>query len=241
MQKPISICVVEDNLEDAQRLLAFLKQYKEDNPSFLFTSEIFNNVGPFVDRYSKRFDIIFMDIDFNHNSEGFAAIEQIRKIDNDVAVIFVTNMAKFAVKGYEVSAFDFIVKPIIYSVFCIKMQRLLAHLETRRSSEVVISAEKRSIKVNTEKLLYVEVARHRIIYHTVDGNISTYDSMKNVEEKINDPLFCKCNNCYLVNLRFVDSLDTDFVYIGKDKLLMSLPRKSQFKKCLTSFLCGGGK
>ena len=241
MQKPISVCLVEDNSEDAQRLLGFLKQYKEERGDFAYSTEVFYRVTPFVERYSKRFDIIFMDIDFNHTAEGFSAIEEIRKIDRDVAVIFVTNMAKFAVKGYEVSAFDFIVKPIIYSVFCIKMQRLFAHLETRRSTEVIISAEKRNIKINSDKLLYVEVAGHRIIYHTVDGNITTYDSMKNVEERLNDPLFCKCNNCYLVNLRFVDSLDSDFVYIGKDKLLMSLPRKSQFKKSLTAFLCGGGK
>lgn len=239
MNNPIRVAVVDDNLEDRERLVAFLAKYKEENPGFSYEVEVFDAVFPFVDKYSKRFDAIFMDIDFHHASEGFTAIEEIRKVDMDTNVIFVTNMAKFAVKGYEVAAFDFVVKPIVYNVFTMKMSRLLGNLSSKRSRDVTIGGGGSKVRVNTEKLLYVEVEKHKITYHTVDGLMQTYDSMKHVEESLSDPLFVKCNNCYLVNLRFVDTLDGDYVYVGKDKLLISSPRKAAFKKELAKFICGG--
>lgn len=51
---------------------------------------------------------------------GMAAAKRIRDTDEHTAIVFVTRMAKYAIKGYEVSALDFIVKPVEYGSFALK-------------------------------------------------------------------------------------------------------------------------
>ena len=49
--------------------------------------------------------------------DGMTAARKLRKLDSGIAIVFVTNMAQYAIHGYEVDAIDFIVKPISYYVF----------------------------------------------------------------------------------------------------------------------------
>ena len=50
--------------------------------------------------------------------------------------------------------------------------------------------------------------------------------------------FCRCNNCYLVNLRHVSGIQDNAVLVGTDRLLISRNRKSAFVNALTDFLGG---
>ena len=42
------------------------------------------------------------------------AAEEIRKMDSEVVIIFITNMTQYAIRGYEVDALDYILKPVSY-------------------------------------------------------------------------------------------------------------------------------
>lgn len=56
---------------------------------------------------------------------GLDAAHTVRKMDGEVAIVFVTNMKQLAIKGYDVGALDFIVKPIDYGSFEMKMKRVM--------------------------------------------------------------------------------------------------------------------
>ena len=64
--------------------------------------------------------------------------EQIRKRDAQVVIMFITNMAHYAIKGYEVGALDFVLKPIQYLNFANKMDRAMQLVENRGSKPVMI-------------------------------------------------------------------------------------------------------
>ena len=68
------------------------------------------------------YDIVFMDIELP-GINGMEAAHRLREIDQQVILIFVTNMAQFAVKGYEVDALDYIIKPAQYGPLSIKLDR----------------------------------------------------------------------------------------------------------------------
>ena len=58
------------------------------------------------------------------------------------------------------------------------------------------------------------------------------DSMKNVEGRLNEYGFVRCNNCYLVNLRYVEGVLANSAIVAGDELQISRPRKKPFMDAL---------
>lgn len=70
---------------------------------------------------------------------------------------------------------------------------------------------------------------HKIIYHTIDENVETYGTFKNVEAQLGDGEFCLCNRCYLVNLRYVIGVNGNDVLIKNgETLVISRHKKKEF-------------
>ena len=55
--------------------------------------------------------------------DGMTAVKELRKTNELVVVVFVTSLAQYALKGYEVGAMDFMVKPLNYYGFALKFRR----------------------------------------------------------------------------------------------------------------------
>ena len=224
--------VVEDEEKERERLSSFLRKYSEQAEIRCFASAV-----DFLTDYTADYDLVFMDIDMPY-LDGLSAARKLRETDREVCLIFVTNMARYAIRGYEVSAFDFIVKPVEEGSLALKMDRVMRHLGTREARSVVIRSGENLIRVVVKELLYVEIQRHRISYHLPDRTIPSYGTLKSVEELLEDPLFVRCNSCYLVNLRHVNAIEDGYAVVGKERLLISAPRKAAFGKALVDYLCG---
>ena len=67
---------------------------------------------------------------------GMDAAERIRTVDPDVVLVFVTNMAQYAIRGYEVDALDFVLKPVNYYQFSTKLARALQRVQRRKGGRL---------------------------------------------------------------------------------------------------------
>lgn len=229
----INVAIVEDDDGERARLESFLMKYSDK-----FSVKNFSSAVDFLTNFVPVYDIVFMDIDMPY-LDGMSAAKKMRKTDKETCLIFVTNLAKFAVKGYEVEAFDFIVKPVTYQSFALKMNRVMSRLSLKQERSLMIRSGTDVVKVAVGEIKYVEIMNHNIIYHTIDGEIPSYGTLKNVEDFIADPLFVRSNKCYLINLRFVSGIEDGCAVVGGEKLLISSLKKSAFEKALADYLCGG--
>ena len=178
-----------------------------------------------------------MDIEMP-NMDGLSAARRMREIDSNVALVFVTNLARYAINGYEVSALDYILKPLDYDAFYLKMQKVLRYCQTqqqRRQQSVVIPTADGNTHLPLSELLYVEVVSHTLIYHTLSHDYETYGTLKNVEKELSPHGFFRCNSCYLVNLQYIRRIDGYTVYVGKTPLAISHPRRKDFLAAMTQF------
>ena len=98
------------------------------------------------------------------------AAEWIRNLDEEVILIFITNMAQFVMKGYEVSALDFLVKPVSYYMFVEKMHKAYDRVSMREERSIIIKGKECIYKVHTTELIYIEVQNHSLTFHTMQGN-----------------------------------------------------------------------
>ena len=90
-------------------------------------------------------------------------------------------------------------------------------------------------RIELYKLNYIEVSDHEIIYHTQGDKIRAYGTMRAIEKLLPEKQFCKCNRCYLVNLRNVTRIEGNTVYVGGDSLVVSRPRKQAFIDALHEY------
>lgn len=232
-----NVAIVEDTQSEADVLKQYFSRYGAEK-GMEFKVAHFTSAEDFLDKYRPIFDLVLMDIGLPKMG-GMEAAGRLRELDQTTTLIFVTNMAQFAVRGYEVDAFDFVVKPVSYSNFALKLQRCLNKLGTRTDTEVIIPISDGLYRISSSQIKYIEISGHKMIYHTTNGTIKVYGNLKEVESVLNGRMFVRCNSCYLVNLNFVFAIRGYTVVVGEDELQISRPRKKAFIQAVNDYLGGG--
>lgn len=231
-----TIAIVEDDESEYLSIRNLLDKFAEESRGkYKFECMLFRDAVSFLQNYKPVYDIIFMDIGLP-GMNGFDAAKKLREIDHAVLLIFVTNMSQFAVFGYEVGAFDFVVKPVRYGALRLKLLRALQNLETRCDKKLsVLSPEgMRVISVSTVK--YVEVMNHDLVYHTTYGDVKSYGSLKKVEAMLPPKEFARCNSCYLVNLKFVMGVKNYTAIVAGEEIAISHAKKKDFLNAIAEYL-----
>ena len=234
----LHIAVVEDDDLYAEQIENYLKQYAKEK-GLLVHTERFRDGDEIAEDYQGGFDIILMDIQMQF-MDGMTAAEQIRKMDQKVVIMFITNMTEYAVRGYEVAAVDYVIKPVEYIPFARKMDRAVSMVKTD-CSYLSVQTEGGMRKLDLEKIIYVEVRDHTLIYHTENEEIQAKgrSSMKEVEAVIAPYGFFRCSNCAIVNLKWVDGVKDGLCMAGKKTIPVSRTRKKEFMNALVQYINGG--
>lgn len=231
----IHIAIAEDETEHADALEAYVERYARETDTPVDITR-FDNAVTMLENYKANYDLIFLDIKMPYMN-GMDAAHRLRELDDDVMLIFVTSMRQYAIEGYSVNAFDFIVKPVTYADFELKISRAFKQLKYREDkNEIILSTENGLAKVRPADIRYVETDGHNIIYRIVGGNdIIQYSSLKAAEAKLSKFGFAKCNSCYLVNLHYVKKVKGLTVDIGDAELQISQPKRKAFIESLVKY------
>lgn len=111
----IRIGIVDDEKQERDQLKQALARFGAENGTELNVQE-FDCAAVYLAAQDRDFDILYLDIDMPQMS-GMKLAEKIRETDQDVILIFCTNLQQFALNGYSVGALGFIVKPIQWYSF----------------------------------------------------------------------------------------------------------------------------
>lgn len=231
-----NIAIVDDEEKARTSLLSFLDRFSKEG-DFSFKFHEFNSGLSFLDACQKlKFDVIFLDIEMP-GLNGLETGEKLRKINKNSIIIFVTNLAQYAIKGYSLHAYDYVVKPLNYDAFYLKMNELMPILNAHEKHDLVLNlSSSKMIVVTIEDIQYIESHSHDIYYHMEDGNVyRIYGTLGLSEKSLPKNLFVRCNSCYLVNLSQISSISGDDVIIGKEKLKISRPKKKGFLRSFEEY------
>ena len=231
------VCIVEDSAAAREKLRAFLAVYEEEHDCRFSVSE-FADPLDFLEKFRNNFDFIFLDIDLPY-MDGMEIARRIRATDKQAIVIFVTNMVQYAVKGYEVEALDFIVKPVRYPSFEMKMRRILQAVDLKKGREVLLSVGGTVRVLTSSSIYYVEVMDHDLTYHTSQGDVTVRGRLSAVEQQLPREVFFRCSTSYLINLQHVRQLTGDTVLVGDRELRVSRGRKKELMAALAACLGRG--
>lgn len=229
----IRIAIVEDEDYYVKQLTGYLEEYRKSEGEE-FSVTIYRDGDAITAEYKAQFDIILMDIQMKF-VDGMTAAEEIRRMDSEVIIIFITNMTQYAIRGYEVDALDYVLKPVSYFAFSEKLKRAVLKLKKRSSKYIMLTVKGGIMRVDVADIYYVESSGHNLIYHTVGGDYLTSGTMKSAEEQLNEFGFSRGNKCYLINLNHVDGIQEKCAVVKGEYLQISRPRMNAFMQDLTKY------
>lgn len=234
----LRIAVVEDQKETLEQLCGFIEKYAEEQDLQTEVTPLQEGVSLASDYQAGRYDILFLDVEMP-GMNGFAVAEHIREVDSDAVLVFVTKMAQYAIRGYAVDALDYVLKPVDYYQFSTKLSRAIRRVEQRRGGQVVLQLAGGEVQIlSTREIYYLETRSRMLCYHTAKGEFSVRASLQSAEKKLTPYHFARCNQCYLVNLEYVEAVENDFVRVGGVRLEISRRQRAKFMAELASYLGG---
>ena len=233
----LKISIVEDSDKDFEILKSHVENFFNQQNEVVI--DRFENAELFLSVFSKNYNICFFDIELP-GINGLDLARKIREIDENVPIIFITNMAQFAIQGYEVNALDYIVKPLKYGDFEMKMKKVDKFLKQQESTQVAIQTRDGVQIFKEEDIYFVEVYKHYLNFHTKRGEFTSRGTMKNAEQ-ILPSNFARSGISFLINIRWIDKVTPNSVIVNGVELPLTRLYKNDFLKKVSQFVSGNVK
>ena len=239
MQDVIRIAIAEDEPSYASQLQDYIQQFSRESGLAVEVTS-YSDGDELVEGYKAQFDLILLDVEMPF-LDGMTAAELIRRQDPEVVIIFITNMAQYAIRGYAVDAMDYVLKPVSYFALSQRLARAIRRMKKRQRHFITVSIKGGALKLDAGELYYLESQGHRLIFHTAGGDHVSAGSMAEWEEKLVPMGFFRSNKGYLLNLEHVDGFQDGCALVKGERLVVSRPRKSAFLEALASYAGGVSK
>ena len=232
----MNIAIVEDDAATRAQLVRYIARYF-DNRKGAYSVAEFSDGDEILENYRAAYDLILLDIQMAR-VDGMKTAEKIRRLDENVFLVFVTNLANYAIRGYSVNALDFILKPVNALMLNQLLQRVERLLDKRVKRFITLPTEQGLARLEVSQICYVETEGHTMSIHTDKGVYRLRETMKSMEGQLAEHGFYRCNNCYLVNLARVERVERGAAVVGGRELAISRPRYKGFMDALTEYIGG---
>lgn len=229
----LRIAIVDDSEEDIAQIRGYLERYFASEPRD-YSAAAFSDGEDLLLQKSDSFDLLFLDVEMRW-SNGIDIARSLRERGSDLVILFISRIAQYAVEGYSVDALDYLLKPVAYEEFAVKLRRALRQIDSRRSSSIRLSQGGDHRWVSSDEIRYVEVFGHHLIYHTTDGQFRTTDTIGAAAEQLAPLGFLQCSRFCLANPRYVTGVDGNTLLLGADRVPISRRRRKEFVDALLRY------
>ena len=207
----IRIALVEDEAAVRAQLQGYVQRHTRQYGTEFAVTEFADGME-LLDDYRPVYDILFLDVEMKH-LDGMETARRVRELDKDVIIVFITNMAQYAIGGYAVGALDYVLKPVPYFAFSQQLRKAEEQLRRRARHYLALPVEGGMRRLDSSLIYYLESEGHRVHFYTEEGDFVAAGTLKAFEEKLAERPFARCNSGYLVNLAQVKSVQQGMVQV----------------------------
>ena len=185
-------------------------------------------------------DIVFLDIDMPHLN----GIEFLKLITVETKVVYTTALPDFALKAFEIEAFDYLLKPISFSRFQSSVNKLRSYYAKVNRANAIndylyIKSETKGkmIRVPLDEILYVESNNNHITINLSKIKYTVYLPLKELESKLDPNKFVRIHKSFIVSCQKIDNIDGNLVVLT-DKTVLQLggTYKESFFRSIAPFI-----
>lgn len=208
-------CII---VEDEPLALERTKNYVLKLPFLNLLSTFDNATDTLIFLKSNTVDLIFLDI----NMGNFSGIQLLETSTIKSKVIITTAYDEYALKGFDLSVTDYLLKPFTFERFIQAVDKAEEQLKKDApisdKSFIFVKTENRLEKISLSEILLIEGMRDYRRVHTSTRKIMTLKTFKDFEQDISADVICRVHKSFMVSLDKIESIERDRIKI-KDTLI----------------------
>ncbi|KXX72517.1 LytTR family DNA-binding domain-containing protein [Flammeovirga sp. SJP92] len=225
-------------VDDEHLARSLIKDYASKVPQLEVLGTFKNAIEAMTFMQSNEVDLLFLDIQMP-NLSGIEFVETMQA--KRPMIVFTTAYSEYAIKGFELNAFDYLLKPITLPRFLQTVNKVIeqfdliksrhqskeeetqedshssSYIETK-SDSLTIKADYKLYKVRFDKLIYMEGKKEYVAFHTKDKTILALASLKKLEDSLADKGFIRIHKSYIVNVDEIETLEGNVLGLGEVEL-----------------------
>lgn len=212
----ISCLIIDDEPLARQLLKSYIDQISHLNCAGICK----NVVEAFELLHTQKIDLIFLDIEM----PGITGINFLKSLKLVPKVIFTTAYPDYALDAFELSAIDYLLKPITLERFVKAVEKLeretkeISKVDNVTPDHVFLKIDRRLVKIRFSEIVYVEAYGDYLKIHTTDQTKVTYMTLHKLEQLLPDDAFIRIHRSTIISKKYIEFIEGNFVHVNKNKL-----------------------
>lgn len=220
----VNCIVIEDEPLAMERTVGYIRKI----PLLELVATFDNALDAFAFLKKNTVGLIFLDINLGELS-GIQLLESIN-INSDV--IITTAYPEFALKGYDLSVTDYLLKPFTFERFLQAVDKVQQSLEKKEPQQgkdyFFVKTENRLEKIFFRDILFIEGMRDYRKIHSTQKKIMTLQKFSELEAELPESVICRVHKSYMVSINKIDSIEKDCIYISQTVIPVSETYRQKF-------------
>ena len=223
-------------IDDEPLALEMMSDYVQKTPFLTLTGAYNSAVQAIKTIRENPVDLLFLDIQMPELS----GLEFAKVLPKRTKVVFTTAFPQYAVEGYEVEAFAYILKPISYEAFLKVAKRAYDWFSQSEKAKnyandrfIFVKSDYKLVRIDLDDILFIEGLKDYVRIYTENGDkIMSLMNMKTLEDFLPKPEFLRSHRSYIVHMNKVKCLDRFRMNIGENYI----PVSESYKDVIMAYL-----
>lgn len=236
---PINIAICEDEKVQVDLLEKYVNSWAQMN-NIKINIEKFYTGDAFQFHWSenKKFHIILLDIEMP-GINGVELAKNIREEDERINIIFITALTDYIGEGYDVSAINYLIKPIKEEKLYECLDRAMEKVP-EEDNWILIEEEGKVIRIKEKDILYIEAFSHSIEVNTIEKKYRTRKNIGVMEKELDENLFVRCHRSYIVSLLHIKTISREEIELDNgERIPLSRRRYKEVNMKFIKYFRGG--
>ena len=227
--------ICDDMPDIRDQLQAYFVQFSKEN-QLSVNVDLYASGSQLLAADFLKYDLMILDVQMGEPN-GIETARQIRSSGGNMTIIFFTNYIQYALEGYEVQAFRFLLKPLTYAQFADVAGKALLQMRDQKQDYLNVRQKDSVVHVPIADIVYAETERGHVILHTKkQEKITNFLPMKDVEQTLVSHQFFRCHTAFLVNLSMIRRITQQDVILQDDTVIpVSKHRRKEMKEALALY------
>ena len=201
----MKIAICDDEKVELELISKYCKEWSKGIGE-VCKIDVFTSAEEFLFKYEdvKDYDVLFLDIQMKELN-GMELAKRLRKLGEEVVIVFITGDREYVFQGYEVQALDYIVKPVEKEKLFKAFNRVSEHSK-KEYDYLFANCDGVTYKIKQLDICCIESIGHETILHMIDKKIVCKKGISFIEKEVNEEYFYRCHRSYIVNISKIDSI-----------------------------------